>query len=380
MADYYLVIRRTYDYAVKGELRLVGDFSYNYSLNGFGEFRGTVSLDDLVGDPLGWTVPATYHVSLMRNSKLVWGGFIWDRDVDPLGRTIEIAANEWGSYLRWFAVKDDDWDYDDSPYNVVGNILNNAGFQFPILDGGGLSANVFGTFPYSNHSTYLDMIDALAKSPVDGFDYRWTTSASQTSNSLYQRMIIGNRLGASTAIRYGWWVGGGVEGGVVSVKFHHSATPNNYQGWNAYGDSIIRYINSFPAPDSVNPDPPMYMFEALTYPEEIDDDKIQDLVGHESDLNAGGSGFFGQFEVVVLNPVDVTGDDTTGNPVGITHNYPGEVGDLVWLEVGLVPNPPPFGTGQQPHSIDQQMKMTAKKVEVDREGRETMTLTLTNGY
>lgn len=375
MADYTLLVRRNYDDAAKGELRLIEDFSFSYSLSGFGELRATFALDDPVGDALGWTVPSRYNVSLRRNGKPVWNGFIWSRHVDPMARTVEIAANEWGSILKWL-VFDTDHDYDSDLQTELNALMSEVDVFFGGVAMGGIIADpagslshaIVGTFTEADHPDFLAAWDQLSTGAGGGFEYRWTFCETNVAHSLY--VVAGLPLGkaklAANQVVFDWYVSGG--GNLATLEWDNVSTANQVYAYNSFGDRVAREIHAFPAPP---PDPPFSMRASFTYPE-LDDDQIDGKGWQTMDAGHGGDGLFANYTATIVNPAAVFTDDTYlgGCPPAITHAFPGEVGDWTRLIIGA-----------QPGVIyaDEQARIVSKAVEVARDGTETITLGLTNG-
>ena len=86
---------------VVAELPLT-DVSYSKALKDAGEMSAKVSIGPSTS-PLSLyanTMPGKSGLYVMRNGECVWGGIIWSRDYDIIGKTLSINANEFTSYLH----------------------------------------------------------------------------------------------------------------------------------------------------------------------------------------------------------------------------------------------------------------------------------------
>jgi hypothetical protein len=86
---------------VIGELPLTG-VSYERALKDAGSFSGTLSLSQEVEgvDVYNATMPGKIAIYVLRNGECVWGGPIWSRNYDVVGKTVSISANEFTSYYQ----------------------------------------------------------------------------------------------------------------------------------------------------------------------------------------------------------------------------------------------------------------------------------------
>ena len=86
---------------VVAELPLT-DVSYSKALKDAGQMSASVSIGPSTS-PLSLyanTMPGKSGLYVMRNGECVWGGIIWSRDYDIIGKTLNINANEFTSYLH----------------------------------------------------------------------------------------------------------------------------------------------------------------------------------------------------------------------------------------------------------------------------------------
>jgi hypothetical protein len=78
------------------------DVSYSKALKDAGEMSGQVAVGpDTSGLALyANTLPGKSGLYVMRDGVCVWGGIIWSRDYDIVGKNLNISANEFTSYLH----------------------------------------------------------------------------------------------------------------------------------------------------------------------------------------------------------------------------------------------------------------------------------------
>ena len=86
---------------VIGELPLTG-VSYERALKDAGSFSGTLALTQETNgiDVYSATMPGKNAIYVLRNEECVWGGPIWSRSYDVVGKTVSINANEFTSYYQ----------------------------------------------------------------------------------------------------------------------------------------------------------------------------------------------------------------------------------------------------------------------------------------
>ena len=106
--------------AVKGELPMTG-VSFGKTLNGVGQFQGTVDLQDAnlqLVDPLDLTTPANTALFVDYNGSLVWGGVIGSRarTFAPGSRKMTVTASDLWSY---FSQRVQATDYSAPPYSGI---------------------------------------------------------------------------------------------------------------------------------------------------------------------------------------------------------------------------------------------------------------------
>ena len=78
------------------------DVSYSKALKDAGEMSASVAIGPSTS-PLSLyanTMPGKSGLYVMRNGECVWGGIIWSRDYDIVGKTLNLQANEFTSYLH----------------------------------------------------------------------------------------------------------------------------------------------------------------------------------------------------------------------------------------------------------------------------------------
>lgn len=78
------------------------DVSYERSLKQAGQFTGkittTAQTENL--DLYNSTMPGKTALYVMRNDKCVWGGIVWSRGYDMVGRSLTVSASEFTSYFN----------------------------------------------------------------------------------------------------------------------------------------------------------------------------------------------------------------------------------------------------------------------------------------
>jgi hypothetical protein len=86
---------------VIGELPFTG-VSYERAVKDAGSFSGTLSLSQEIDgiDVYDATMPGKTAIYVLRNGECVWGGPIWSRSYDVVGKTISVSANEFTSYYQ----------------------------------------------------------------------------------------------------------------------------------------------------------------------------------------------------------------------------------------------------------------------------------------
>lgn len=77
------------------------DVSYERILKGGGSFDGKISISNDTGklDLYNGTLPGKTALYVVRNDTCVWGGIIWGRTYDMVGRTLSLSAQEFPSYF-----------------------------------------------------------------------------------------------------------------------------------------------------------------------------------------------------------------------------------------------------------------------------------------
>lgn len=90
--------------AILGQLPISG-VSFQKTLNGIGQFQGTVDLADpafSIINPMNLTMPARTGLFVDYNGALVWGGIVWPRSYTfkPQSRQMSITASDPWSYFQ----------------------------------------------------------------------------------------------------------------------------------------------------------------------------------------------------------------------------------------------------------------------------------------
>lgn len=86
---------------IVGEIPLE-DVSYERSLKQPGSFDGKITVSEQTNalDLYNATMPGKTALYVVRDNKAVWGGIIWGRTYDLVGRSLAISASEFTSYLN----------------------------------------------------------------------------------------------------------------------------------------------------------------------------------------------------------------------------------------------------------------------------------------
>ena len=77
------------------------DVSYSRSIREAGTFSGSISITEATLNLSLYenTLPGKTAVYVTRNGICVWGGIIWTRSYDIVGKTLAVNASEFTSYL-----------------------------------------------------------------------------------------------------------------------------------------------------------------------------------------------------------------------------------------------------------------------------------------
>jgi hypothetical protein len=86
---------------IVGEIPLE-DVSYERSLKQPGSFEGKITVSEQTNalDLYNATMPGKTALYVVRDTEAVWGGIIWGRTYDLVGRSLAISASEFTSYLN----------------------------------------------------------------------------------------------------------------------------------------------------------------------------------------------------------------------------------------------------------------------------------------
>jgi hypothetical protein len=86
---------------IVGEIPLE-DFSYERSLKQPGSFDGKITVSEQTNalDLYNATMPGKTALYVVRDNEAVWGGIIWGRTYDLVGRSLAVSASEFTSYLN----------------------------------------------------------------------------------------------------------------------------------------------------------------------------------------------------------------------------------------------------------------------------------------
>lgn len=142
---------------IVGEVPLE-DVTYERSLKQPGSFEGKITVSEQTNalDLYNATMPGKTALYVVRDNEAVWGGIIWGRTYDLVGRSLAVSASEFTSYLNHRIVwKTYTHSYSVSlaktaeiptPYFQV--IINNATLRapYPVTDGFGNPTKVEITF------------------------------------------------------------------------------------------------------------------------------------------------------------------------------------------------------------------------------------------
>jgi hypothetical protein len=163
--------------------------SMSRQLNDWGTFRGTTYLSQAGlpdADVIAGTIPGKCFVVVEIGSVPVWGGLVWSRTYDSLGKDLQLTARTWEAYLEHVFVSDfvrssteqlqifaDLFaDMQSDPYKNLQFVVP-AG-PYPVLQQRDL------TVLHSDYRNYLETISGFADGN-DGFD--WTVDTLRDSDS-----------------------------------------------------------------------------------------------------------------------------------------------------------------------------------------------------
>ena len=78
------------------------DVSYERSLKQAGQFTGKITTTQQTEnlDLYNSTMPGKTALYVLRNDKCVWGGIVWSRGYDMVGRRLTVSASEFTSYFN----------------------------------------------------------------------------------------------------------------------------------------------------------------------------------------------------------------------------------------------------------------------------------------
>ena len=135
------------------------DVNYSRSLKSAGSFNGkiTTSQETENLDLYNSTMPGKTALYVVRNDECVWGGIIWGRTYDMLGRSLSVSASEFTSYLsRRLIWKTNTRSFSanlsttpNAPDGVFKVSLTSGSLRQPldIFDGAGVRNTVYVTMP-----------------------------------------------------------------------------------------------------------------------------------------------------------------------------------------------------------------------------------------
>jgi len=135
------------------------DVNYSRSLKSAGAFDGkiTTSQETENLDLYNSTMPGKTALYVVRNDECVWGGIIWGRTYDMLGRSLSVSASEFTSYLsRRLIWKTNTRSFSanlsstpNAPEGVFKVSLTSGSLREPldVLDGAGVRNTVYVTMP-----------------------------------------------------------------------------------------------------------------------------------------------------------------------------------------------------------------------------------------
>lgn len=101
----------------------VQEWLVNWTLNGPGAFECTCTLDDVTETDLN---PGRREIRVTRNGTLVWGGYLWAAQVDPVAYKVTFQGEGYFSRLRKRLVTSDLIYTDVSVQQIMWNLINHA--------------------------------------------------------------------------------------------------------------------------------------------------------------------------------------------------------------------------------------------------------------
>jgi hypothetical protein len=150
------------------------DVTYERSLKQPGAFEGKITISDQTNalDLYNATLPGKTAIYVVRDKTAVWGGIIWGRTYDLVGRSLAITANEFTSYLShrliWKAYTNNYTAdlFKDTKTSAVLVSIKNAFLKAPltVTDDFGNPSKVSITFAASKFRKYTGSYRVLSRS------------------------------------------------------------------------------------------------------------------------------------------------------------------------------------------------------------------------
>jgi hypothetical protein len=163
--------------------------SFNYVLNGPGAFEADLALRNS-SITQAVLAPGQKEVRLMRNSTLVWAGYLWGARVEMRDR-VAIRAEGYLSKLRRRFVMNDliynDVNQQTIAWNLIAHTQGLSNGDMLITQGAHTGSNVTRDADYCalNHPNVASEIGAFTEF-IDGIDFEITPTATDSTNKVFK--------------------------------------------------------------------------------------------------------------------------------------------------------------------------------------------------
>jgi len=183
------------------------DVSYERLLKSAGNFDGNIPVSEATNhlDLYNSTMPGKTALYVVRNSKPVWGGIIWQRTYDMNGRSLTVSASEFPSYLAHRTIwKTYSYSFSATLTKAAKNddikiVLDTKRLKKPLTltDGAGNPTKVYVSFSegeYVKYSGYYSVIGTGAKAPTTKQFYIQIPKLPARPNANYSGVTISTKV------------------------------------------------------------------------------------------------------------------------------------------------------------------------------------------